>query len=353
MVEHGYAVRSFSCHGKFPMNTKREIINGVDARRYGITTIPSLGRILPSPFFFKDLLTLNYDLIHGHHLQNSLCYYAILLGKLRTKPFVYTLHDPFIASGYPFRKGLPGNIVKLCLKQSSKIIALSPNESHIIHSQFGVDNNRIAMIPNGLPLELYQKTSNSTFRQKYGLNGSIIILFVGQLEKFKGVDYLLEVARKIITKYRNVKFVIKTWNLQLLNYYQNMARRFGIEKNVLFITNVASHQDLVEMYYSCDLYVQPSLVECLSLAILEAMACSKPVIATNVGGTAYEVLDGKTGFLVEPRNVLQLEEKIVELIKSESLRVRMGKNGNERVRQLFSLDKMGRQLTKLYDEVIS
>jgi glycosyltransferase involved in cell wall biosynthesis len=311
-----------------------------------------MGRMLPEIAFFNDLAGIDVDLIHGHHLRNALCYYSIIASKLRKKPFIFTSHDPFLASGYLTSESVMGKIAGNFFKKTTEIIALSPREKQIFHDEFGIDNEKIRVIPNGLPLELYEKPLKLDFREKWGLKDSIIVLFVGQLKAFKGVPYLLQAAKKIVPNNPNVMFVIKTWNPDLLLDYKYMVQRFNIEKNVLFITNATSHEDLVDIYHSCDIYVHPSLAECLSLAILEAMACVKPVIATDVGGTAYEIIDGKTGFLVKTSNAKQLEERIGELVKSEKLRKKMGTEGYQRVIDFFSLKAISGKLETLYNEFL-
>jgi glycosyltransferase involved in cell wall biosynthesis len=104
-------------------------------------------------------------------------------------------------------------------------------------------------------------------------------------------------------------------------------------------------------YKSADIYVQPSRYETFGIAILEAMACGKTVVASNVGGIPFLVIDGETGLLFENGNVRDLAEKILNLLNDKELREKMGKAGKKRAEE-FTWDKIAKQTVEVYKEIL-
>jgi len=101
-----------------------------------------------------------------------------------------------------------------------------------------------------------------------------------------------------------------------------------------------------------DVYVLPSLWEGLPLSILEAMAASKPVVATDIKGNNELVLHDQTGFLVEPRNSNQIAEAVVKLLKNRGLAATMGQHGRQRVREHFDIDNTVAEVDFLYKSLL-
>jgi glycosyltransferase involved in cell wall biosynthesis len=97
--------------------------------------------------------------------------------------------------------------------------------------------------------------------------------------------------------------------------------------------------------------VFPSIYEAFGIVLLEAMACGKPVVASNVGGIPFVVEEGKTGLLFESGNVEDLADKIVTILKDEELREKMGEAGRERAKE-FTWDKIAERTVEVYKEIL-
>jgi glycosyltransferase involved in cell wall biosynthesis len=355
-IKAGHEVISYSGLGEYPMNIPEEIINGVHVKRFRFSFHNKLPivRSIPTWIFLRSYLTEEFDIVHMHHLENILNMFMLNCVYLKRKPMVFTSHDPFFSSNYP-RLGLKRAKMyrKFCSKVDA-VIALSPIEKALIVEKFDIDEEKVAVIPNGVFFEEYNKPKKLVSRDKYGIpDGATLLLFIGQLRKFKGVDYLIKAFKILCDFNKKLYLIIKTQVPILLPEYQNMARRLEINDKIVFISENLLQSDLVDLYYSCDIYVHPSLAECLSLVILEAMACGKPVVATNVGGTPYEVIDGKTGFLVKPGDARELSEKIKILTSDPELMKFMGKNGRERVRRNFTWESAGEKTLNLYRHLLA
>ena len=108
----------------------------------------------------------------------------------------------------------------------------------------------------------------------------------------------------------------------------------------------------MKYYQNCDVFCFLTLGEPLGIAILEAMACGKPVIASKIGGPAEIVKDAETGFLVNPRDTEAIAERIIRLIKDGKLRKKMGRKARKIVVEKYSLEKISEEYHKLYRSLI-
>ena len=122
----------------------------------------------------------------------------------------------------------------------------------------------------------------------------------------------------------------------------------NLSKNILFL---GEREDIPELLSCMDIFVLPSLREGFPNTILEAMASSLPVVATDVGGVRELIIPSETGFIVPPANTSALYESLSKLIQDKDLRYKMGNAGFERVKQ-FSIDKMAKETENLYQELI-
>jgi glycosyltransferase involved in cell wall biosynthesis len=104
-------------------------------------------------------------------------------------------------------------------------------------------------------------------------------------------------------------------------------------------------------YRACDIFCTNSLMEGFGNVTIEAMACGKPVIGTRSGGTSDIVVDGKTGYLVEPKSPADMAKKIIHLIKEPSLRADMGRESRDRTERLYKLSTKAKAYYSLYREI--
>lgn len=189
----------------------------------------------------------------------------------------------------------------------------------------------------GVDLQKFYPFSYDTKRKYF------TVLFVGRLTEVKGIKYLLR-AIEIIKQHKiNVKLKI-VGNGPLYKKLLNYVKTHNLQDSVLFIRQVP-HNKLIFFYADCDVFVLPSIVtskgetEALGTAILEAMACGKPVIGSNIGGIREVIENGRNGFLVEPKNPSVLADRIIKLLLDEPIRERFGRNSRE-IAKKFSWEKI-------------
>jgi glycosyltransferase involved in cell wall biosynthesis len=176
------------------------------------------------------------------------------------------------------------------------------------------------------------------------------LLFVGQLEAFKGLDYLLEALPAVRERFPQLKLRAVYHTAALLERYRQETARLGIRECVEFAGSKTA-PELAELYSTAAIVVAPSLGEALSTVVLEAMCCGAAVLATDVGGIR-EQLDETTGVIVPPRDSSALSEAICRLLGDGRLRRNLGNAARHKARAQFSIRKMIERHEGLYEQVL-
>ena len=208
----------------------------------------------------------------------------------------------------------------------------------------------VTCIPNGIDLDgRLVQTDRWRTRKELGIDSETCLIgTIGRLTPVKGIPYLLEAARMLLRQGANVK-VLVVGEGSIRSDLMAQTRDLGISKDVVFLGHREDTKKLVE---ALDIFVLPSLSEGIPMALLEAMAASRAVVASRVGGVPEIVEDGSEGFLVEPMDVNDLTEKCLRLIQSPEMAQKMGQMARARVERDFSAKNMAHRVSRLYKELI-
>jgi len=214
----------------------------------------------------------------------------------------------------------------------------------------------IHVVQNGVNLDDIDnvQADPELVKQSLGIDGRrLVVGNVGHIRpQHKGHQYLVEAARLVVEQWPEVSFVIvgKEETRGDLLRLEQLAQRLGIRDRIIF---TGFRRDVLQVMTTFDVFVLPSNWEAFGIVLLEAMGLGKPMVATHVGGIPEVIDEGVNGFLVEPRNSQQLAEKILELLRDKTLRDRMGQNGMQKVRDIFSIQKMVRATEQVYRSVVN
>jgi len=177
--------------------------------------------------------------------------------------------------------------------------------------------------------------------------GSFIIGHVGRLAQEKDQSTLIRVLPELIQEGLDVSLVI-VGDGPMKAHLQRITRQYKLDARVYFLGYQENIPALVSIF---DVFVLCSVMEGISLTLLEAMAAGKPTIVSNVGGNPEVVKDGETGFLFQVGYPEHIAAAVRTLYKNRELARRMGKNGFKRVQNFFNLEKMTREYDELYDQM--
>ncbi len=236
---------------------------------------------------------------------------------------------------------------------SNKIIAVSEAVKNFYMENANISADKFEVIYNGVDLDFWQKdiTSQEVIAEKKTklglLQGDKVIAAIGRLHLQKGYEYLLRAARKIIPRMRNLKFLI-VGDGPMRDSLESLSERLDIKDNIIF---AGKRDDIKDMLYLSDFSVVSSIREGFSNVVLESMACSRPVVATDVGGNKEIIIDGENGFIVPSRDDDALADRMLTLAGNEELTRKMGLVAKETVKN-FSLSQMKYKTEKLYEELM-
>jgi glycosyltransferase involved in cell wall biosynthesis len=288
---------------------------------------------------------LRPEVIHNHMYRAELVgtRAAIALGEIgRPRPFVVsTVHSSRIRSEEDRAE------LRILTPRMDRLIAVSRSIVEKLHHE-GRDGAPIELIHNGVDLQRYDHQGPCcTLREEYGLPAEgPIVGVVARLEPEKGHPTLLEAWPLVLAAIPDATLLVVGEGSRR-EALEAMSHELGIAARVVF---TGRRDDVPAVTAALDVAVLPSYREALGLTILEAMALSRPVVASNVGGIPEMVEDGVTGLLVPPRDPESLAAAIVRLLRDHPLADMLARAGHDLVHERFCIELMVDAVERIYDE---
>jgi len=318
--------------------TAEDVVNGVSVTRVG--TRLTLASTPFCPGLVAKIRRSDADIIHCH-LPNPAAVLAYLAsghpGRL-----VVTYHSDTVRQkvlGALFEPWLHA-----ALRRSSAIIATSENynRSSAVLARY---QDRTHVIPYGIPVEQFEQCDTNSIReirQRYGNN---LVLTVGRLVYYKGLDYLIRAMTRVSGK------LLIVGGGPLETELRTLVSNLGLTEKVIFVGEIQNHQ-IVPYYHAADLFALASVArsEAFGIVQIEAMAAGLPVINTQLdSGVPFVSLHGVSGLTVAPQNPEALAGAINRLLEDNSLRQSFSKAAQKRAWSEFSLDAMTSRTLSLYE----
>jgi glycosyltransferase involved in cell wall biosynthesis len=246
----------------------------------------------------------------------------------------------------------PAKVGRYQLDRVAAVIAISRQiEQSLIAG--GVSASKVQTLYSGIDLSQRRAThDDQAIRRMIGLpSGAIVLGTVANLFPRKGYEVMLRALPAIIQAVPTVHYVIVGSDD---SDYADRLKRLAHELKIADRVHIVGFQDPVQPFLaSLDLYVHPALMEGFGIAVVEAMAMGKAVVATTTGGIPEVVVQGETGLLVLPGDAESLAETVVLLLEDRTRREQMGLCGKRRAQERFSLDAYVAHMEQLYGEVLA
>jgi glycosyltransferase involved in cell wall biosynthesis len=207
----------------------------------------------------------------------------------------------------------------------------------------------IAVIPFGIDLNIFKPMKvHHVFKED-----TIVVGTIKSLEKKYGLEYLIDafaILQKRIKDYSLKLLIVGKGSLDLK--LKARVKDIGIESETVF-TGFIQPVEIPFYHNMLTISVFPSIdnSESFGVAAVEAMACEKPVVVSNVGGLPEVVEDNVTGLLVPPANAEKLADAIEILVKNEQMRIKLGKQGRQRVEKLYNWEDNLNSMIRIYEEM--
>jgi len=293
------------------------------------------------------------DIFHAHDwlVANA----GIGLKHVFRRPLLATIHS----TEYGRRNGIHSDYERMIHETEAwltyeawKVICCSNYMVSHVKWVFGLPEDKLIMIPNGVDAKEYEKSDIdlNQFRRRFALPEEKIVLFVGRLVYEKGIHVLINAVPKVLEKI-NAKFVI-VGNGYMQQSLSEHIRNMGLTHKVMF-AGFVDDRTLRNLQKCADVSVVPSLFEPFGIVALEAMAAKSPVVVSDTGGLSEIVEHEVTGIKVYPNNPDSLAWGITRVLLDENLANKLKENAYRKVVEMFNWEKISQQTKTVYESVLS
>jgi len=348
LIEKGHEITVIT-RGSF-RKTQREIFDGIEVIKAPFFPIYPFYLKVHGKFVNKVLKSMEsqIDIVHIHSPLPPLVKTSV--------PMIITVHTPMLTdyrqvkinSFYSLLSKISARYVsfplELKLIKSSKVITtVTESVAQELRDNY-LDVGSINVVYNGVDEKyFYPRKEKSENKTKYAL-------FVGRIDREKGLFDLVECGRYLFKDRSDINFVIAGKGRDLKKL-KNKTKNFGFKDKFIFLGQVEK-DSLVKLYQNATLFVFPSYHEGLPSVVLEAMSCGLPILATDVRGNRDLITNGKNGILVPPREPKKLSDEINRLLDDAKLRDYLGKNERETIVEKYSWDITTDNMLKCYESLL-
>jgi len=317
---------------------KDQLVAPLEALRVEVDCIGTKWGMTPSSWLRLRRSAADVSVVHAH-LPAMGAVARIFAGK----PVIYTEHN--VASSYRF----PVRLVNRVTYRRNRVVTAVSDA--VAASVAGYPGHGARVVPNGVSCDIVPGAAERV-RAELGLEPSApLVVHVGNIRPHKGHANLVAAMPRLLASHPDVTVVSIGGEKHEgdLPRVRAMAAQAGVSDRLRFL---GRRQDALDFIAAADLFANPSDFEGLPVAVLEAMALSRPVVATAVGGMPSLIIDGETGVLVPPGDPEALASGIARILDNPALAGELGAAGAKVVERDYSLEAMVRAFEAMYDEVL-
>jgi D-inositol-3-phosphate glycosyltransferase len=331
---------------------------GQDLDKYSLfAEVPSFANRIRQFAVVEDL---NYDLIFSHYWLSGEV--ACLLRPRLASGWAHVAHtlglvkNQTLAAGARPEPQLRIQVEREIAAQADLLIASTDDERADLVRLYGADADHVAVVPPGVDLSMFQPIDRDEARRKIGYASGRLLLFVGRLERLKGVEVAIRALALLRDRaHDDVRLLIlgedsREGDESEKGRLKDIATSAGVRDRVDFLGSVA-HHELPFFYSAADVCVMPSYSESFGLVGLEAQACGRPVVGSGVSGLRSVVRDEVTGYLLDSHDPAMYAERIGRLLDNPEIALQMGRRGRL-LAQRFSWTRTADRLRALFDGVV-
>ena len=309
---------------------------------------------------FAVVEDLKYDLLFSHYWLSGEV--ACLLRPPLAAGWAHIAHtlglvkNKTLAAGARPEPELRIQVERQVAAQADLLIASTEDERGDLVRLYGAEPDRVAVVPPGVDLSMFQPIDRDEARGTIGYGPGRLLLFVGRLERLKGVEIAIRALALLRDRaHDDVRLLIlgedsRDGDESEKERLKQVASAVGVRDRVDFLGSVA-HHELPFFYSAVDVCVMPSYSESFGFVGLEAQACGRPVVASDVSGLRSVVRDDVSGYLIESHDPALYAERIGRLLDNPELAQQMGRRGRL-LAQRFSWTRTADRLQALFDAVI-
>ena len=309
---------------------------------------------------FAEREQLSYDMLYSHYWLSGEV--ACLLRPEMGLAWAHTAHtlglvkNRTLASGARPEPALRIRVEGEIARQADLLIGSTPDEADDLVRLYGADPEHVHVVAPGIDLATFQPLDRADARRKIGYGPGRVLLFVGRLERLKGVDVAIRALALLRDRaHDDLRLIVLGEDVRDGDESEKerlklVASASGVRDRVDFLGSVA-HHELPYFYAAADVCVMPSYSESFGLVALEAQACGRPVVASGVSGLRSVVRDEVSGYLIDGHDPAIYAERIGRLLNDPELAQQMGRRGRL-LAQRFSWTRTADRLGNLFEGAI-
>lgn len=346
LVKKGHEVHVITSN--YPKSKKYEEIDGITIERNNIIMRPLRNPISQGFFNIKEL-SKKFDLIQIHNLY---AFSSILAAYYKNKfnyPLIFTDHGKLVFGHWYndlFVQMYSKTMARKVLENSDFITVLSESQREYLSSLNPNISNKIKVIPNAIDLELFKELDKNS--NKINKDESFKFLYVGQMIKRKGINWLLKALKIAVKSNENMKLILVGEGVHT-DYFKKLVNDLNLNQYVEFKGRIDDKNKLANIYKNADVFVLPSLSEGLPTVNLEALYFGLPLISTNIASIKEHF--SEIASLVPPRDSKKLAETMVNLSSYDKLKKakKISKDFREVIEKKYSWNVVADEYEKIYE----
>src|SRR3954471_16814579 len=306
---------------------------------------------------YRNHVGARYNLIHSHYWLSGRL--ATLFKEHWHAPVVTMFHtlgalkNRVAQDAAELEQQIRGDIERRTMATADRIVAAAEvDKAHMLEA-YAASPRKIVVVPGGVNLEMFAPGDRQAARRRLGLGPEATLLFVGRIQRLKGIDVLIRAAAELQEDVGRLRVLVvggtgDTTGRQPSEEAREVARlraevdELGLNAVVQFVGGVEQTK-LAEYYLAADVTVMPSTYESFGLVAVESLACGTPVVASRVGGLQATVQHGQTGYLVEKREPVPFAAHIATLLRDPELVECFGRAARRRALQ-FSWQQVAHEM---------
>jgi glycosyltransferase involved in cell wall biosynthesis len=298
----------------------------------------------------KTIETMGKDRPDIVHVHSSSAFPSLLIAKLLCSHVVFHSH-----ANWKMPPVWPALMRRVSAQISNRVVAVSKvNREDIIRTHH-LQPSSVSVVYNGVDVQQFAPSPvHDSVLSRYGIHGpGPVLLSIGTLQRKKGQWAVIESLPKLKAKWPDVVYVNvgEVYDEDYREEFLSRAEELRVSRSVILLRGIPL-ADLVALINLAAVCVQPSLREPFGLAIVEEMACGKPVLSFESGAFPEIVRHGSTGWMVEPGNLNELTSALHTLLEDPSLQKRLGENARADISRRFTWDNTASALEAVYIDVL-
>ncbi|MCK4734433.1 MAG: glycosyltransferase family 4 protein [Methanophagales archaeon] len=317
------------------------------------------------PKIMKEHFRIKFNILHFHAAYPIFGLIPTLSNVIVKTPTIFTLYSPVQLKPLKYQEGIHQRLYfprfsNFFLSKVGKTTCVSENIKKSL-IQLGFEEDVVTFIPPVIDTDIFNSSLlKRQKREELGISEETpVVLYCGNWSRWKGIDVLINTMPELISEFPDVKLITAwgepyDWLDKQKVIISKLIKNLHLDKNVIEIGVV---KDIQMLMAACDVFVAPfrntGSVADRPLSILEAMACGKPVIATNVGGNPEIVKHKINGLLVEPGDIHGLKNALLYILRDKNEAKKMGENAAKYVAENYGVDIVVEKIERTYEEVIS